>query len=463
MAWDVPLRGLTISDINQVMLHPEQQRNLSVINGLLNALDDSRTLEDLFDVQAGLFRYSYRAQLAAHIVGRALSRVKSHKPADWAGAQGDDAQQFVTPPWRLVCDQGSQDPGAWLLERRVAERVIRQLRSVGDALAWRIHRHDRRVIIALSANDPAGPFVGKKGLDSEMARINEVRARGNFGFMHDLTSVIRILDVTEVDARGARTLHEVKASDTISAHAKWKKQVRKAERLLAAVDGRLPLPGEDEIILWRAETQLRTRARDAASLLSLAEQRGHASMRLGDRVVGALYFPTILKLNQPKEQLWDTYASRRDRLLGQHQEAHAGLHRLKLSSGDTAAREPALVPWGLYPWTAHQRAALICDYLVLEVVSTLDQVADRFRRRGYRVEVQIRPDEPPLDRSKGILAVFDHQSGMTLHVAAVQQLLLEFIDTRCFVDASLEILQTPDRGRPQRSLMVYSNEQACWR
>ena len=40
----------------------------------------------------------------------------------------------------------------------VCERVDRQLRSVADALAWRVFNYDRRVIVAFSRNYPPGPM-----------------------------------------------------------------------------------------------------------------------------------------------------------------------------------------------------------------------------------------------------------------------------------------------------------------
>ncbi|MFC5911541.1 hypothetical protein [Streptacidiphilus monticola] len=51
---------------------------------------------------------------------------------------------------------------------------------MGDALAWRVYHRDRRLIIVLSGNDPAGPFIAKAGLDRELGRIVDIKNRGNF-------------------------------------------------------------------------------------------------------------------------------------------------------------------------------------------------------------------------------------------------------------------------------------------
>jgi adenylosuccinate lyase len=41
----------------------------------------------------------------------------------------------------------------------VFERVWRQLKSIGDALAWRAFGYDHPVIVALSRNQSAGPML----------------------------------------------------------------------------------------------------------------------------------------------------------------------------------------------------------------------------------------------------------------------------------------------------------------
>lgn len=70
----------------------------------------------------------------------------------------------------------------------MAARVVRQLRDVGDGLAWRVHHFDRGLITALSDHDSPGPIVHKKGLGNEIGRVIECfRDNGHFALMHDLT------------------------------------------------------------------------------------------------------------------------------------------------------------------------------------------------------------------------------------------------------------------------------------
>jgi len=462
LAWDLPLREMDAAVMDHVMLHPEQRRNLQVVTELLHGLDLSSTAEDLYDVQADLFRYSYRAQMAAFGIGRAVGRLKARKRPDWSPVADDPESPFAVPAWQLVCDANCDQPEAWVLERRVAERVIRQLRSVGDALAWRVFRHDRRLIIALSRNDPPGPLVNKAGLDFELGRITDIKQqRGNFALLHDLTSVVRVLDVTEVDAAGRRLLQEVKSSDAPSARAKAAKQIKRAERLLAAVDGEQPLPDEESTTLWRAKAQHRTDARAVIPLLDRAEQDGFASARLRDRVVGAIHLLTAARTHQSPQALWHLYAARRDRLLDRHLGITDGLHRLTASSGDSAARDPAVAPWGIYPWPARHRAALICDFLVLQVFMSADQLAQRFQRRGFTAQVTLPVPGGMFEGTTEVINVVGANAGMTMHGNVAYQLLMEFIETSRFVDASLEIMGLP--RSLDHTVLVYSNERASWR
>ncbi|MFI2207543.1 hypothetical protein ACH47Z_44255 [Streptomyces sp. NPDC020192] len=163
-------------------------------------------------------------------------------------------------------------------------------------LAWRVYTYDRRAIVALSRNALPGPFVGKEGLDYELGKVVEAKDKeGNFTLLHDLTSVLRVLDVTELRPDGSRMLQEVKSSTASSATTKAHRQLKQAERLRAAIDGSQPLPGKEATQLWRSTTQLRTHVRDISPLLGRAEKDGYAATVISDRVIGVLNLLTAAR------------------------------------------------------------------------------------------------------------------------------------------------------------------------
>jgi hypothetical protein len=86
---------------------------------------------------------------------------------------------------------------------------------LGDALARRYYKYDRRAIIALSCNDSPGPMYGKKGLPYELGRVEEIwKSDGHFALMHDLTNCLRIADLSEIVSDGMTWLREIKAQAT---------------------------------------------------------------------------------------------------------------------------------------------------------------------------------------------------------------------------------------------------------
>jgi hypothetical protein len=175
-----------------------QQTALKTIEELLAALRACRTQAELDDFQRGLFQHVVDAQILQAKASWNAKRVRHGR---------------ATPP---------APSGDWAIDRWVADRVVRQLRSLGDALAWRMFGFDRRYLLALSRNaGPPGPFVDridadgeptfKAGLDPELrvvlARWNEQR---QFSLLCDLTNIIRICDVIAFTPTGPRLI-EVKS------------------------------------------------------------------------------------------------------------------------------------------------------------------------------------------------------------------------------------------------------------
>jgi hypothetical protein len=129
---------------------------------LITALRQCRSGEDYFHFQQDLLEKVLAVQEHRQECKRVAHLLRQGKkvPADAPGLRSDES---VT------------DDEAWELEVDVCERVDRQLRSIADALAWRIFGYDRRVIIALSRYQHPGPMVGKDGLVTE--RISRRHAR----------------------------------------------------------------------------------------------------------------------------------------------------------------------------------------------------------------------------------------------------------------------------------------------
>ena len=74
-------------------------------------------------------------------------------------------------------EAGSGATGSWALESLVCDRVARQVRLVGDALAWRLFNFDRRVVMALSRNDPGAFYDDKRLALSERSMRSSTRGR----------------------------------------------------------------------------------------------------------------------------------------------------------------------------------------------------------------------------------------------------------------------------------------------
>jgi hypothetical protein len=96
--------------------------------------------------------------------------------------------------------QCGRDPSlleTWQFERGVCERVARQFRCVGDALAWRVFGFERRNITALCQNAPPGVWAGKAGGPAELEAVERAyRQDGQFAILHDMTNCPRIGGMT---------------------------------------------------------------------------------------------------------------------------------------------------------------------------------------------------------------------------------------------------------------------------
>jgi hypothetical protein len=145
----------------QVMAHPAQRANVRQVAELIERLRASEQPADFYEFQQLLLGLVYQVEERRGQCSRMIKRLR----------RGRQAPQDA-PPALNSGDASVKE--SWELEAYVYERLARQLRTVGDGLAWRCFGYNRQVIQTLSRNDWAGPMYGKLGLPYELGTIHHL-------------------------------------------------------------------------------------------------------------------------------------------------------------------------------------------------------------------------------------------------------------------------------------------------
>lgn len=139
---------------NKVFRHPLHQEAVGTLEQLITTLRQCRSYEDYYHFQQDLLTKVLAVQKHRAACQRVAKRLRQGKTVPSNAPE-------------LRCTEPVNSPESWELERDVCERVDRQLRSIADALAWRVFNYNRSVIVALSRNQHPGPMADKEGLAAE--------------------------------------------------------------------------------------------------------------------------------------------------------------------------------------------------------------------------------------------------------------------------------------------------------
>jgi hypothetical protein len=170
------VRLLDYESPDQVYNHPRHQAAQQRLAELIVQLRLCSNINEGYDFQQALLAEVLMAETDRRAFARAAQRVRS----------GKQPQPGVPDP------RSGQDPSlpeTWQLEHDMCERIARQFRCVGDALAWRVYGFQRKHIIALCQNQSPGPIAGKAGLQAKLDRLEQARSDGKFALLHDLTNL----------------------------------------------------------------------------------------------------------------------------------------------------------------------------------------------------------------------------------------------------------------------------------
>ncbi len=440
------MRGLDHEQLAKVTRHPWQLDNITTVERLLKALDACKSPADLYEFQRDLFAAIYTVELRRAGSSKTAKRVQQGKAPQ---ADAPDLPAGVDP----------RDVDSWDLEVFVAERIARQLRSVGDGLAWKAFEYDRRPIYALSRNEPSGPIVGKAGLKSELGTVEALwNDEQHFALLHDLTTCLRISDVTEFNGN-RRIVHEVKTKPGRTVPT----QKARAQAAIDAIEEGGPLPGTDEDTrLTVLNTRFRSDSRQIGDVIRLAQERGVQGMRLPEgRMLFASSLFDVLRLHHHnidavvdvRQQAWDAAIRR----------AHIGSANPHLigTSSDRAGRSPIAAPLSIFPLSAADRAALICDRATVQLVMSSDVLVSLLEERGLTAEIHpySAHEHPRIDTE--VLQIRRGSQCLGVTRVGLDTLLFEAMRPSTWCDGILEVfnLQKP----PGHPALIWSNDTRSWR
>ena len=268
------LGSLPPADSAKVLGHERHQLNFALVGSLIARLQKLKTPTDFYEFQRELVGYVYGAD-------------------EWRGQcaniellirAGIDAD----PGWLAV---------DWRLERIVADRICRQLRCVGDGLAWKALNYERHLIVAMGSNRSNPNLIDKVGFGCELRVLKDAwENEGHFAILHDITNCLTVGDVTtcsllhapwvKVDSHQCNSerwvIAEVKNEGGLCKTVRRGKQLKKMQMVVDAIVNSAPLIGDDGVArtFFKSSKQLKTHLPELGRALATAWKMGHSIHRL---------------------------------------------------------------------------------------------------------------------------------------------------------------------------------------
>jgi hypothetical protein len=402
--------------IDVILTHPAHQQTLRAMIDLIQALRACRSADDMYHFQGRLRGMVLDTEKRRAAISQQIKRLDKHRNLT------ADAPELGTALDRL-------DRASWALEGDVYERIWRQLKSIADALAWKVFGYQRNIIVALSRADAPGPMYGKTGLAAELEFIGTAwRENREFVLHHDLTNVIRVGDVTVLDRDGWAWLREIKTNQRYRIPAQ-ERLLADTSQVLADEAGRLP----SGYVPVRTTIDYRSNLAGLRDILGLAHARSGIAggvVSSGRAVVAASQFTAAGRYNAEQFSIrFSAELARVRRRIG----ADDPTHTLTLLSIDQAGRTLVRPPWAIYPIAADVAASLIADGMFFAVCMNPDKIIGSLAKAGVEASWLQRLDgtENPAKPLLKVAARSGNRLWSTsLNLAAIAELMLELIDLR---------------------------------
>ena len=332
-------------------------------------------------------------------------------------------------------------------------RACVQLRTVGDAIAWKFLGYQRKTILLMRRGEQAGHFHGKAGTDVEWALFNEHWDEGEPTLLTGITTCIRHGDLL-VD-KGSGTLMIIEAKKNIR-HAKGA-QKRRGQELVNQInaEGRYEaLDGPS----WIVETNvpLRTYWRDAEPALERASRQGAATWVPTPGLAVLFLIPSAL--NAP------SFMAAEEMIEAERQTAAAAMgasdHRILVHGTNYPYRAGPVAPLSIFPVAPHRAARLVTGDILFSVELHPERLANALRSNGIDAEVVLPPRHGDLLPSIDVLRFRHGTWNGVMHPSGVEPVAIELQDPDQWARAAAAaVLPTRD---PRFGLYFCAQEDEAW-
>lgn len=433
--------------VDTILTHPAHQQTLHTLVDLIRALRACGSAEDMYQFQNRLRGLILDTEQRRAAISQQIKRL-------------DKRRTLTADAPELGSGLNRADRESWVLEGDVYERIWRQLKSIADALAWKVFGYQRSIIAALSRADAPGPMYGKTGLATELEVIETAwRENGQFVLHHDLTNVIRIGDLTILHHDGSAWLREIKTNERYRVPAQ-ERLLADTSRVLAEGTGQLP----SGYAPARTTIDYHTDLARLNEILGLAHTRSGIAggvVSSGRAVVAASQF-TAADTYTP-EQFNTRFTAELLRVRRRIGADDPG-HTLTLASIDQVGRALVRAPWAIYPVAAEVAASLIADGMFFAVCMNPARIVDALAKVGVegswmqRLDGSENPAEPLLNVS---MRSGDRLVSTSLNFAAIAELMLELTDLRTW-SRQVAATLSGEFAAGTRRWPFFANEAKVW-
>jgi hypothetical protein len=332
------------------------------------------------------------------------------------------------------------------------------LRTLTDALVWRMLDYNRAAIAVLGEGRATRHLASQEGLAHELATIDRLWEQGVAAVHADLTTCIRHGDLLCLERWSPPQWRIVECKAGRGGGDRKRRQhqrIARVEHLLN--EGSLPgTEDEDELVIVRCPVRLRAHHADIQQLIRQARTAGYAEAWLGPGL-----FAQVLDQRDPRVGAAFDTASRGEKALAERHVQESDV--VRYSTGHRRIRDrretfSSQAPLALLPYELDHVAEICTGRLDVTIAVDGRAVASEFARRGIAARVAT-------GKEAGDLFVSCERAGRRISIPAPtrEQVLVEGLCIESVIDIADWMLDRPVQSSSmRRQFAVGFDERALW-